>query len=108
MFTLERRESPRASHLPTEPAELPVLDELGIPIGGVRLPLAAVPTIRYRNPDIKLSIVRLEPPELTRRYGTPENYRRLVAEAVRRLVQERFLRESDGDQYIANAEEFSW
>jgi hypothetical protein len=108
MFTLEKRESPRASHLLSEPAELPMLDELGIPIGGVRLPLAEVPTIKYRNPDVPYSVVALTPSELTLRYGTPDNYRRLVAEAVRRLVQERFLRQSAADWYIAKAEDFSW
>jgi hypothetical protein len=53
MFTLERRESPRAKHLPSEPAELPVLDELGIAKGGVRLPPVEIPVVRYIAADGK-------------------------------------------------------
>ena len=47
MFILERRESPRAKHLPSEPAELPATDDLGIARGGVRLPPVEVPLVRY-------------------------------------------------------------
>jgi hypothetical protein len=42
--------------------------------------------------------------ELTRRYGTPENYRRKVAEAVDRLTGDRFLPESARAKYVADAE----
>ena len=53
MFTLEKRESPRAKHLPSEPAELPATDELGIAKGGVRLPPVEVPVVRYVSDDGK-------------------------------------------------------
>ena len=77
MFTLEKRESPRAKHLPSEPAELPVVDELGIAKGGVRLPPVEVPTVRYVSVNGGApKAVPLDKAELTRRYGTPENYRK--------------------------------
>jgi len=45
---------------------------------------------------------------LTRRYGTPDNYRRKVAEVVDRLVQDRFLSESARAKYTADAAKVNW
>ena len=109
MFVLEKRESPRAKHLPSEPAELPVTDDLGIAKGGVRLPPVEVPIVRYVSDDGKApKAVPLDKAELTRRYGTPENYRRKVSEAVDRLIHDRFLPESARTKYVADAEKVSW
>jgi hypothetical protein len=111
MFTLERRESPQARHLPSEPAELPALDELGIAKGGVRLPPVAVPVVRYVSVKGESPrAVPLDKTELTRRYGTPENYRKKVSETVARLIQDRFLPESARAKckYVADAEKVSW
>ena len=111
MFTLEKRESPRAKHLPSEPAELPVLDDLGIAKGGVRLPPVEVPIVRYVSGAGKApKAVPLDKAELSRRYGTPENYRRKVSDAVDRLIQDRFLPEStrSKNKYVADAEKVSW
>ena len=109
LFILEKRESPRAKHLPSEPAELPVTDDLGIAKGGVRLPPVEVPIVRYVSDDGKApKAVPLDKAELTRRYGTPENYRRKVSEAVDRLIRDRFLPESARAKYVADAEKVSW
>ena len=108
-FTLEKRESPQAKHLPSEPSELPVLDELGIAKGGVRLPPVEVPIVRYASANGQSpKAVPLDKAELTRRYGTPEDYRRKVSEAVDRLIQERFLPESARAKYVAAAEKVGW
>jgi hypothetical protein len=109
MFVLEKRESPRAKHLPSAPAELPATDDLGIARGGVRLPPVAVPIIRYVSDNGNApKSVPLDKAELTRRYGTPENYRKMVSEAVDRLVRDRFLPESARAKYIADNEKVSW
>jgi hypothetical protein len=111
MFTLEKRESPRARHLPSEPAELPVVDDLGIATGGVRLPPVEVPIVRYVSVQGEApKAVPLDKAELARRYGTPENYRRKVSEAVDRLIRDRFLPESARarNKYAADAEKVSW
>jgi hypothetical protein len=109
MLVLERRESPGADHLPSEPAELPVTDELGIARGGVRLPPVETPLARYVFDGGKTSrAVPLEKPELARRYGTPEKYRRKVSEVVDRLVRDRFLPESARAKYLADAEKVAW
>jgi hypothetical protein len=109
MFVLEKRESPRAKHLPSEPAELPATDDLGIAKGGVRLPPVEVPIVRYVSDDGKSrKAVPLDKAELTRLCGTPENYRRKVSEVVARLIQDRFLPESARAKYIADAERVSW
>jgi hypothetical protein len=109
MFTMEKSESPRVKHLPTESADIPVVDDLGIAVGGVRLPPVEVPTARY-VPDDK-GAIKAQPfdkQELTRRYGTPENYRKKVAECVERLSRDRFLPESMRAKYVADAEKVSW
>ena len=109
MFVLEKRESPRAKHLPSEPAELPALDDLGIAKGGVRLPPVEVPIVRYVSEDGKTPNAEpLDKAELTRRYGTPENYRRKVAEVVDRLIHDRFLPASARAKYLSDAEKVSW
>ena len=109
MFVLEKRESPRAKHLPSEPAEVPVTDDLGIAKGGVRLPPVEVPIVRYVSDDGKTpKAIPLDKAELTRRYGTPENYRRKVSEAVDRLIHDRFLPASAQKKYVADAEKASW
>jgi hypothetical protein len=96
-FSLEKHESPRAKHLPSKPAEIPVTDDLGIAKGGVRLPPVEVPVVRYVFDDGNtLKVVPLDKAELTRRYGTPENYRKKVSEVV------------DRAKYVADAEKVSW
>ena len=109
MLVLERRESPRAKHLPSEPSELPATDDLGIPKGGVRLPPVQVPTVRYVADDGRPpKAMPLDKAELARRYGTPENYRKKVSEAVDGLVRDRFLPESARATYVADAEKVRW
>ena len=108
MFILEKRESPRARHLPSEPAFLPVLDDLGIAKGGVRLPPVEVPVVRYVTDGQALRAVPLGKTELTRRYGTPENYCATVSAVVDRLVQDRFLPESARASYLAEAGKTRW
>jgi hypothetical protein len=109
VFDLEKRESPRAKHLPTKPLEIPATDDLGIAKGGVRLPPVEAPTVRYVFDDGNaLKAVSLDKAELARRYGTPENYRRKVAETVDRLVRDRFLPESARAKYAADAEKVNW
>ena len=109
MFTLEKTKNPRVKHLASEPAEIPVTDELGIAQGGVRLPPVAVPIVRYSSANGESpKAAPLELAELTRRYGTPDSYRRKVAEVVDRLIQDRFLRESARAKYVADAEKVNW
>jgi hypothetical protein len=109
MFILERRESPRAKHFPSEPAELPVLDELGIAKGGVRLPAVEAPVARYVSVNGAVpKAMRLDKAELCRRYGSPENYHKKVAEVVDRLIHDRFLPESARAKYAADAEKVTW
>ncbi len=109
MLTLQKTESPRVKHLASEPAEIPVTDELGIATGGVRLPLVEVPVVRYISANGEApKAAPLEPAELTRRYGTPDNYRRKVAEVVDRLIQDRFLPESARAKYVADAAQVNW
>jgi hypothetical protein len=81
----------------------------GIAKGGVRLPPAKLPTVRYVPVDgAALRAVPLDKAELTRRYGTPENYRRKVSEAVDRLVRDRFLPESVRAKCAADAARVNW
>lgn len=109
LFTLEKRESPWAKHLPSEPAELPVTDELGIAQGGVRLPPVAVPLARYVSVNGEApQAVPFDKAELTRRYGTPENYRRQVSQVLDGLIRDRFLPEAARTKYQAEAEKVSW
>jgi hypothetical protein len=109
LFVLEKRESPRAKHLPSEPAELPTTDDLGIAKGGVRLPPVEVPVVRYVSTDGAVPKAEpLDKAELTRRYGTPEDYRRKVSEAVDRLVRDRFLPESARAKYLGDAQKVTW
>ena len=111
MFVLENGESPRARHLPCEPAELPVVNDLGVAKGGMRLPPVEVPIVRYVSVQGEApEAVPLDKAELARRYGTPENYRRKVSEAVDRLIRDRFLPESARakSKYAAGAEKVSW
>jgi hypothetical protein len=109
MFILEKRESPRAKHLPSEPAELPATDELGIATGGVRLPPVEAPIFRYVSADGQApKPVPLDKADLNRRYGTPENYRRRVSEVVDRLVRDGFLPESARGKYAADAAKVRW
>ena len=109
MFTLEKTDNPRAKHLPSEPAEIPVTDELGIAKGGVRLPPVAVPIVRHISANAEApKATPLEPAELTRCYGMPDNYRRKVVEVVDRLIQDRFLPESARAKYVADAEKVNW
>jgi hypothetical protein len=109
MFILEKRESPRARHLPSEPSELPALDDLGIAKGGVRLPPVEAPVVRYVSVGGQSPrAVPLDKAELSRRYGTPENYRRKVCETVDRLIRDRFLPESARAKYVSGAEKVNW
>ena len=109
MFTLDKTDNPSAKHLPSEPAEIPVTDELGIAKGGVRLPPVEVPMVRYSSAKGESpKAAPLEPAELTRRYGTPDNYRRLVSETVDRLIRDRFLPESARTKFVADAEKVNW
>ena len=109
LFDLEKRDSPRVKCLPSEPAEIPVTDDLGIAKGGVRLPPIEVPVVRYVFDDGNApKALPLDKAELTRRYGTPDNYRRKVSEAVDRLIRDRFLPESARAKYVADAKKVSW
>ena len=109
MFTLAKSDNPRVKHLPSEPAESPVVDNLGIALGGVRLPPVEVPTARYTLLDNgSYKAEPLDKAELTRRYGTPENYRKIVAEAIDQLSRDGFLPETARAKYIADAEKVSW
>jgi len=109
MFTMQKTEDPRVKHLPSVAAEMPVLDNNGIAIGGVRLPPVDVPLARYvpaKNGSYTAQPFDKE--ELTRRYGTPEEYRKKVAECVDRLIKDRFILEAAGARYIADAAKVSW
>lgn len=109
MITLEKSESPRVKHLPSETAEAPVLDDLGIAVGGVRLPPVDVPIARYLPANGGAYKPQpFDKEELTRRYGTPEAYRKKVAESVDRLIRDRFLPESARAKYVGDAEKVSW
>ena len=111
MFTLEKSDSPRVKHLPSETAEMPAVDDLGIAKGGVRLPPVEAPLVRYITGEgVQPDTVPLNKEELTRRYGTPENYRKKVSETVERLIQDRFLPESarTKNKYVADAEKVNW
>jgi hypothetical protein len=109
LFVLEKRESLRATHLPSAPAELPATDDLGIAKGGVRLPPVEVPVVRYVSEDGKApKAMPLDKAELTRRYGTPEEYRRKVSEAADRLIQDRLLPESARAKYVGDAAKVTW
>lgn len=109
MFTLEKTETPRAKHLSSESTEIAVTGELGIAKGGVRLPPVAVPIVRYISANGEAPKAKpLEPAELTRRYGTPDNYRRKVAEVVDLLIQDRFLPESARAKYVGDAAKVNW
>jgi hypothetical protein len=109
LFTLEKRDNPRVKHLAGESVECPVADDLGIAVGGLRLPEVAAPTARYLPLDN--GSYKREPlgkDEMKLRYGTPENYRKKVAEAVRELIREGFLPESSRGKYVGEAEKVNW
>ncbi|HWE04032.1 MAG TPA: alpha/beta hydrolase domain-containing protein [Tepidisphaeraceae bacterium] len=109
LFTMQKTESPRVKHLPSVDPEIPAVGDLGIAMGGVRLPPVDVPLARYipaKNGSYKPE--PLDKEELTRRYGTPEGYRKKVAECVDRLIKDRFLPESAKAKYVADAEKVSW
>ncbi len=108
-FTLEKSDSSRVKHLPAETADSPAADDLGIALGGVRLPPAAVPIARYLPLDN--GSYKPEPlgkDELTRRYDTPEKYRQKVAETVEQLIHDGFLPESSRAKYVEAAGKVTW
>lgn len=109
VFPLERRDGTIAKGLPDLPAEVPVVDELGVTKGGVRLPGAEVPTHRYSTFDGKTwRAERLSDAELSKRYGTPEGYRKAVAAVVEALVKERYLPADEEAKILKAAGAFTW
>jgi hypothetical protein len=65
--------------------------------------------VRYVSDDGEVPrAVPLDKAELTRRYGTPDNYCMKVSEAVDRLVRDRFLPESARAKYVGDAKKISW
>jgi len=109
MFTLEKTDNPRVKHLASESADAPRTDDLGIALGGVRLPPVEVPTARYLPLDNgSYKAEPLDKQDLTRRYGTPENYRKKVSQCVDQLIHDGFLPESARGKYVGDAEKVSW
>ena len=109
MLALQASDNPRVKHLPGESVECPVLDDLGIAQGGVRLPPVDAPIDRFLpKPKGGYSTQPLSKEELTARYGTPQAYRKRVIEALDRLIHDRLLPESARAKYLAEAEKVSW
>lgn len=104
LLELQAGENARVKHAAGETVDSPVLDDLGIAKGGVRLPEVDVPTARYApSKDGNYKAEPLTKDELKSRYGTPAKYRKQVAEAVDWLIRQRFLPESSREKYAAEA-----
>ena len=109
MFKMQKTDDPRVKHLPGVAVEMPVLDDIGIAVGGVRLPPVDVPIALYvPAKNGSYTAQPFDKDELMRRYGTPEAYRKKVAECVERLIKDRFILEAAGAKYIADAAKVSW
>jgi hypothetical protein len=68
-----------------------------------------LPIVRYVSAHGEIpKAMPLDKAELSRRYGTPENYRRKVAAVVDRLIQDRFLPASARAKYVTDAEKVNW
>ena len=87
-----------------------VRDEFGNAVGGARTPYLDVPIATYHTSSVGDTfcpqVGHLEPFDwagLNRLYGTPEDYAAKVAQLVDRLVQERWLTESDGRKIKAES-----
>ena len=105
---------PRAARIAIENVSTPqarvVRDESGNAVGGVRTPYVDVPIATYHTSSVGDTfcpeVGHLEPfgwARLNRLHGTPENYAAKVAQSVDRLVQERWLTESDGRKIKAES-----
>jgi len=95
---------------PGTPQAAIALDQYGNAIGGVRTPHLDVPIATYYTtskgdtfcPELAHT-VPFDWARLNRLYGSPENYRAKLTQAVDRLVRERWLTESDGRKIKAEA-----
>ena len=105
---------PRAARIEIENVGTPqarvARDESGNAVGGVRTPYVDVPIATYHTTSVGdgfcPEIGHKEPfdwARLNRLHGTPQNYAAKVAQSVDRLVQERWLTESDGRKITAEA-----
>ncbi len=105
---------PRAARIEIENVGTPqarvVRDEFGNAVGGVRTPYLDVPIATYHTTSVGDTfcpeIGHKEPfdwARLNRLHGTPKNYVSKVSQSVGRLVQERWLTESDGRKITAEA-----
>ncbi len=116
------------------PTFVPAVDKDGNGLGGIRLPELAVPLGTYQgfNPRIKEAnatdyLTRFNgsfwPFALTKkeritkgdtrlsleeRYGSKEDYLKMVIAETNKLVEDRLLLKEDADIIINNAEELSW
>ena len=99
--------APRAERIAVRNSGTPearvVLDEVGNAVGGVRSPYLDVPVATYRTnsggPGLCRNLAHNEAFDWARldaMYGSPQGYAAQVSESVDRLVQERWLTESDG------------
>jgi hypothetical protein len=105
---------PKAERIAVENGGTPqarvVLDKMGNAVGGVRTPYLDVPNATYYTtskgetfcPELAHT-VPFNWARLNSLYGTPQNYAAKVAQSVDRLVQERWLTESDGKKIKAES-----
>jgi hypothetical protein len=105
---------PKAARIAVENGGTPqarvVRDQSGNAVGGVRTPYLDVPIATYRTTTkgetFCPELGRTDPfnwARLTSLHGTPQNYAAKVAQSVDRLVQERWLTESDGKKIKAES-----
>jgi hypothetical protein len=80
-----------------------VLDKFGNATGGIRSPYLDVPTATYHpktpGPAVCANLLHIDRFDWARMqslYGSPQQYAKKVAEIVDRLVEQRWLRQSDG------------
>ena len=104
--------APRAERVALQNGGTPearvVLDEFGNAVGGVRSPYLDVPVATYRTntggPGLCRNLANKEDFDWARLealYGSPGAYAARLSESVDRLVQERWLTESDGRKIAA-------
>ena len=101
------------------PVRLPQVDADGIDLGGIRLPVVAVPLGTFtgwnlRHPDTGApeqiggaagSFFAFDESEIVRRYRNKEEYLRRVDAAAGDLIRKRYLLETDREQVVRHAGE---
>lgn len=101
------------------PVLVPQVDEDGIDLGGIRMPVVAVPLGTFTGWNLRHpatgtpqqiggaagSFFAFDASEIGRRYSNKQEYLKRIEAAARELIRQRFLLETDLDRVTRHAEE---